>query len=76
MNIPELIVVGDIEFLFLGMALAAGMPRLARRILESRYGPSLAGNDEEVSDDELCARCPNPDDCTENGCLLERQREE
>ena len=48
MNIPEVIIVGDIEFLFIGMAIAAGMPKLARRAVESRYGPSSDGN----ADDE------------------------
>lgn len=38
MTLPEVIVAGDIELLFLGMAVALGAPRLARRALEARYG--------------------------------------
>ncbi|QRV15007.1 hypothetical protein JMJ58_19185 [Haloterrigena salifodinae] len=63
MNIPEIIVVGDIEMLFLGMALAAGMPRMARRILARRYG-----TDDEIETDEKCDDCPTPDDCAALGC--------
>lgn len=38
MNLPEVIIVGDLEMLFLGMALALGMPSLARRSVARRYG--------------------------------------
>lgn len=36
--IPEVIVVGDIEMLFLGAAGALGMPKMTRKILNKRYG--------------------------------------
>ena len=69
MNLPEVIIVGDVEFLFLGMAIAAGMPKLARRILESRYGPSLGGNSDDLV---KCDDCPTPDDCAALGCRREK----
>lgn len=39
-NLPDVIVIGDIEMLFLGAAAALGMPKMARKILERRYGAS------------------------------------
>lgn len=47
-HVPEVIVVGNTEFLFLGAAAALGMPRVARRILKRRYG--LAGEEESTTD--------------------------
>lgn len=70
--LPEVIVVGDVEMLFLGAAGALGMPKVARRILNRRYGTEDT-NDEKG--DELCSLCPNPDECRDNGCFLERTDE-
>ena len=42
-QLPEVVVVGDIEMLFVGMALALGAPKMARKALNRRY-----------SDDESC----------------------
>lgn len=44
-NIPEVVVVGDLEFLFLGMAIAGGFPKVARRILNKRYGGAVEDED-------------------------------
>jgi hypothetical protein len=46
-SLPEVIVIGDIEMLFLGAAVALGMPKAARRILHGRYG----------TEDETCEKC-------------------
>jgi len=67
MNLPEVIIVGDLEMIFLGMAFAAGAPRMARRALERRYGP------EDGENCVPCGDCPAPDDCAALGC---RQVEE
>ncbi|UBF22188.1 hypothetical protein HRTV-2_gp40 [Halorubrum virus HRTV-2] len=44
--LPEVIVVGNIEMLFVGAAAALGFPRLATRLLESRVGADLDGDGE------------------------------
>jgi hypothetical protein len=36
--IPEVVVVGDFELLFVGLALGAGMPKAARKIVARKYG--------------------------------------
>ncbi|SEL16846.1 hypothetical protein SAMN04488691_103152 [Haloferax larsenii] len=71
--IPEVIVVGDIELLFLGMAVAAGMPRVARRILEQRYGSSDEDSGNSGSTSVPCEDCPTPADCAALGCRKEMQ---
>lgn len=50
-HIPEVVVVGDIEMLFFGMAIAAGMPEMARRALRRRYRPDEAADDGNSSDE-------------------------
>lgn len=46
--VPEVVVVGNVEFLFLGMAFALGSEKTARRILRRRYGSDNAdGEDAE-----------------------------
>lgn len=52
-NLPEVIVFGDLELLFVGLALGAGMPRVARRILERRYSTDPGAEDCDHPD------CPN-----------------
>lgn len=54
-NLPEDIVIGDLELLFLGLALGAGAPRIARRILARSYG-----SDAEPSDHP---DCPHREEC-------------
>lgn len=56
--IPEVVVVGDVEMLFLGAAVALGMPKAARRIVNRRYG-SESEDGEKASDD--CGPCDRPD---------------
>lgn len=46
MTFPEIIIVGNVEFLFAGMALALGMPKMARRILSGRYGGGEKATDD------------------------------
>lgn len=50
-QLPDVIVVGDIEMLFLGMALAVGAPRMARRALNRRYGTDDADETESSEAD-------------------------
>ncbi len=40
-NIPEVIVVGDIELFFAGVAVAVGAPKFARKLLVSKYGKKV-----------------------------------
>jgi hypothetical protein len=49
--IPEVVVVGNVEMLFLGAAIALGMPKAARRIVRRRYGGG-SGSDENGAKDE------------------------
>lgn len=49
MNLPEIIVIGDFELLFVGLALGAGMPKAARKIVARKYG---VGGGESVKSDE------------------------
>lgn len=51
MTIPEIIVVGNVEFLFAGAAFALGFPRMARRILKNRY-PGVSEDDEKAPTDD------------------------
>lgn len=36
MSIPELIIVGDVELLFVGLSLGLGSPKLAQKMLARR----------------------------------------
>ena len=67
MNLPEVILIGDLELLFLGLALGAGAPKAARRILRRRYGAGASGKASAECDD-----CPKPVDCAALGCRKER----
>ena len=69
--IPEVILVGDVELLFLGLAIGVGMPKAARKIVESRYGVVSGGNEgeERESETELCSDCPAPEACKAGGCV-------
>lgn len=49
-HLPEVIIVGDIEMLFLGAAMALGFPKATRSILNRRYGTSET-RDEGVKDE-------------------------
>lgn len=44
--IPEVVVIGDLEYLFIGAATALGFPKLATYALEQRYGTDLNGDGE------------------------------
>ena len=54
-QLPDVIVVGDIEMLFLGMALALGAPKMARRALDARYSEDEEENEDDGSDPEEVA---------------------
>lgn len=60
-NLPEVVVIGDIELFFFGAALALGFPKLTRRVLNRRY---------RVDEDEgvPCLDCPTERECMESGC--------
>lgn len=44
--VPEVVVVGDIEFAVIGAAMALGFPKLAIKLLEKRTGTDLDGDGE------------------------------
>lgn len=52
-ELPQIIVIGDLELLFLGLALGAGAPKAARKILARRYSPDSA------EDECDCSDCPD-----------------
>lgn len=52
MTLPEILIVGDAELLFLGLAIGAGAPEVTRRIPERRYGVET-DESEESDQDEL-----------------------
>jgi hypothetical protein len=53
-SLPEVIVIGDIEMLFLGAAVALGMPKAARRIVNRRYGSEDERGEKFRCDKEDC----------------------
>lgn len=50
MTLPEIFIVGDVELLFLGLAIGAGAPAVTRRIPERRYGFETDENEESDQD--------------------------
>jgi len=49
-QLPEVIVVGDIEMLFLGASLALGAPKMARKALNRRYSSERNDTDDAGGD--------------------------
>jgi hypothetical protein len=50
--IPEVVVIGDVEFIFIGLALGAGMPKAARRIVSRKYGVGGGSDGNSEKSDE------------------------
>lgn len=69
--LPEVVVVGDIEMLFLGAAGALGMPKVARRVLNRRYGTKTERDEGGSEPDLPCSDCPTPEKCSTDGCQKE-----
>ena len=47
-NIPEIIIVGDIELFIIGAALALGAPKFATKLAAKKYGDEAA---EQITDE-------------------------
>lgn len=54
-NLPEVIIVGDIELFFIGVVTALGAPKFATKLAAKRYGDEAVENidEEETVEEEV-----------------------